>query len=451
MPYFAPFIKVWVVIDGADIDISETVANLKYKRDIEKENQVTLSIEQKYIEKLTDSILRRGQTLKFQYGFKGGTKSTVHQARIVELKYKYSRKITLDVTARDLGTVMKKSYSNKIWTDVTTSDICRQIAATYNLEFVGDDTEYVWQNYPQSQKDDYAFLMEIVEKDSSGNYYIYVDSGKLILERRGLDQPSALTFQYGDGTRIISFSVSEQEKTPSMQGGAGTTVTGFDPNNKEKVEATAGDDNEKEGVDLGKFAYEYSANGELLSRPEEIPGKIVSGVSGLVSGNNSGTGEDGVWATIIRGTDEDPTFLEQALGVKKVTNLKSEEEIVNEANYGKKSGKLKITKGTLKIQGEPGIKLNSVVTLRGLLNVHNGNYLVKSVTDDVSTGGFITEIVMNKNAGGQANKVTQIPNNDPGTVNTTVGPEIIESVEEIFVFDANGNRLSNPKTDYTVK
>lgn len=450
--YFAPFLKVWVKVEGVDIDISEAVASLKYKRDLEKENEISFQVEQSYIQKLSETILRRGQTLTFQFGFKGGSSSKLQRARIVEIKRKYSNtKVSLTVKGRDLGSVMKKSFTNKVWKNVTTSDIAREIAANYNLEFVGENTEYTWDNYPQTQKDDYSFLQEIVEKDNSGNLYVYIDNGRLVLENRGLNKASALTFQYGQGDRVLSFDVSEQEKTAGMNGAAGSTFTGFDPDAKEKIEAKAGENGEKEDVSLGQFAHRFSANGEFLGTTGEQVGKVVSGVSSTVSSLGNGQGLTKSVGELTKGTNGDPNSETKEFGSKTITNLKQPNELVSAANNGIKSGKLKITVGKLKIMGEPNIELNNVVTMRGLLPVDNGNYLVKSITHDVSSSGFFTNLEMNKNAASRPNSATQIANLDPKTVNETVGAEAIEAVEEVFVFDANGNRVDPAKREYKVE
>ena len=428
MPNYAPFIKMWAVVDGVNVDISETVSNLKYKKAIEKENEISFSVERSYVEKLSNGILRRGQTLIFQFGFKGGKQSPLQKARVVEIKRKYAANVSFTVRARDLGNAMKKSYSDKIWDGLTTSEICKVIAPRYGLEFFGEDTNYVWSSYPQGQKDDYSFLQELVAKEQDGNYNIYVDSGKLVLEKRGLDRASFLTFEYGKGNRVISFEAIEEEKTASAGGVANANLAGFDPNNKETIEATANKDTEATNVDLGQYGNTYSANGELLSTELNVAERFVV---------------DRLFGSSDQAQDE-TTF-----GTKEITPLETKEEVVNKANTNYKAAKLKLKKGKLKIMGEPDIKLNSVVTIRGVLAQDEGNYLVQEISHDLApSGGFTTVLSMLKNGRSVATSAAEVAATDPTKVNVTVGPEAVEAVTEVFRFDAEGNRLTDPKTPY---
>ena len=428
MPNYAPFIKVWAVVDGTNVDISDAVSNLTYKKSIEKENEISFSVERSYIERLSDSILRRGLTILFQFGFKGGKQSPLQKARVVELKRRYAANVSFMVKARDLGNAMKKSYSDKVWSGLTTSQICQQIAPRYGLEFFGEDTDFVWESYPQGQKDDYSFLQELVAKEQDGNYNIYVDSGKLILEKRGMDRASFLTFEYGKGNRVISFEAIEEEKSNSVAPLAGSNLVGFDPNNKESLEATANKDTEVTNVDLGQYGNTYSADGELLSAQINVAERFVL---------------DRLFGS------SDQAREETSFGSKEITPLQGKEEVVNKANTNYKSAKLKVKKGKLKIMGEPELKLNSVVTIRGVLAQDEGNYLIDGITHTIApSGGFTTVVNMLKNGRSVATSAAEVAATDPTKVNATVGPESVEAVTEVFRFDAEGNRLTDPKTPY---
>lgn len=414
--YAAPFKSIWLVLDdGTDLDISETIARIQHKRAVGKENEISFTVEQRYTERLSDVLVSRGQTIKFQYGFRGGKKSVVHRARIVEISHKYSNKIQMQIKARDTGTVMKKTTSAKVWQNVTTSQICREIAARYDLTFVGDETDYVWNNYPQSQKSDWGFLREIVAKESNGNYYIYVDDGKLILERRALDQQSVLNIEFGNGTRVKSLDIRIQEKNAGTSSAGSTTFLGFDPNEGEIIGEKADPDNESENVLLDEFKYVFSADGDLKSEPEP---------------------DESFFANIAE------------TGERVVTNLTDATEIKSEANHQKKAATLRVTTATLKIVGEPNLSVNSVLTLSGVLKIHLGNYLIVDVTDDVGTSGYLTTLKLEKNAGRRANRSGETAESDPTKVNKSVGGDAVAALKEIFVFDANGNLKSEPKTQY---
>jgi len=424
MPNYAPFKSFFVTIDGNKVDISDFVSKMSYKREVEKENELKFTIEQSYIQ-LAATALKRGMTVEFQYGFKAGLKSVVHQARIVEIARSYNgTKVSMEVTARDVSSVIKKSFSDKVWSSVTTTDICKEIAVKYGLEFKGENSTYIWNNYPQSQKDDWAFLMEIVQQDESGNFSLYVDDGFLILERIGSDQASDLTFDFAKDSKIIKFAISEQEKKDSAIGSAGTSIVGFDPNEKQVVEKTASKGTLSENIDLGgKFGYEFSAGGEFNRKINENGGGFLSKALGI----------SGVGSKVISGNP-------------------NADELSNEANSLTKTSQYEGIKGTLTINGTPSLRLNTVVTITGLpVSDDNGNFLIKCITDDVSTGGFITTLEMKKNATVSPNSSNDTANDDKSTVNTTVGGVVAETKKEIYAFDANGNRVLNKKTEFKVK
>ena len=175
----------------------------------------------------------------------------------------------MTVKARDLGTVMKKSTSIKIWDGQTLSQIAKEIASSYGLEYAGDETTIVYNNYPQSQKDDLSFLRELALREQNGNYEIYVTDKKLVLERRGLDKVSELTFTYGRDDRVISFGVSTKESTSHAAKTSSAALTGYDPVKGELVGSSTTAQNEESGINLGENEFTFSANGELIEAPTQ--------------------------------------------------------------------------------------------------------------------------------------------------------------------------------------
>lgn len=424
MAYLAPYKKVWLEQpDGSQLDISDMVSSIKYSRDIEKENELSFSVEQNYIQTLTDELpIVRGQVVFVQFGFKGGERSNVFRCRVVDIAHKYSTKVQMSVKCRDEGSVLKKSASARVWRNVTTSEICKQIAQIYGLEFVGDETTFVWDSFPQSQKDDWSFLQEVVKKEESGNYWVYVDSGKLYLERRGLDKASVLSFVYGQGDKIMSFDVSIQEKNSAATSAAGTEISGFDPDKKEEIKESILPGTENENIDLGDYKWVFSAQGEIQNRPQG--GGIL-----------------------------DDVLKEHLTGKKIVSSQTNPGEIKNEANYTKKQATFKQMVGTLKIVGEPSMMLNSVITMQGVLKVHEGNYLITGIEDDVTTGGYVTTLKMVKNGTAKPTSTQkQLSNQQLGEqVNQAKGWLKNETKERVAIFNSDGERLDNPKTEYKVK
>ena len=438
--YTAVFKKVWIESGGEFIDISDQIGNIKYVRDTEKDDEVVFTVEQPYISNLSNNVIRRGQTIRFQYGFKGGEKSPVHKARIVDIARKYARTVSMTVKARDLGTIMKASTSVKIWNDKTLSQICKEIASRYKLEFVGDVTTQKYNNYPQSQKDDLSFLRELAMRESDGNYEIFVTDEQLVLERRGMNKRSELTFEYGRDDRVISFSVKAKESTSKASKASSSSLTGFDPVEGKVIGNETTNETEVNGVNLGENEFTYSANGELIEDNASTSG----GDSEFVELGNALLGvSDDTKDTLdeIYGGSGIPKF-----GSVVVTPYESPAEIKSVSNSKKKKSTLKTTTGELKVVGQPNMKLNSVITMAGVEKVDLGNYLIRTITDVVGSGGFTTSMGLEKNAGKKRNKITDTTDIDKA--NVTTGAKATSSTTPLQVFNANGQLVENSTSAY---
>lgn len=438
--YTAVFKRVWIESDGDFIDISEQIGNIKYVRDTEKDDEVVFTIEQPYISNLSNNVIRRGQTIRFQYGLKGGEKSPVHKARIVDIGRKYARTISMTVKARDLGTIMKASTSVKIWNDKTLSEICKEIASRYKLEFVGDVTTQKYNNYPQSQKDDLSFLRELAMRESDGNYEVFVTDNRLTLERRGMNKRSELTFEYGRDERVISFSVKNKESTNKASKANRSAFVGFDPVEGKMIGEATTNENEANNVNLGEIEFTLSASGELIENEVNIGGGDADfkALGAALIGLSDDTKE-----TIdeIYGGSGIPKF-----GESVVTPYESPAEIKSLSNSTKKKSSLKTTTAELKVIGQPNMKLNSVITMAGVEKVDLGNYLIRTITDVVASSGFTTSMGLEKNAGKKRNKVTDTTNVEKA--NTTTGAKSTSSTTSLPVFNENGQLVENSTSAY---
>ena len=435
--YTAVFKKVWIEQNTETfIDISEQIGTIKYTRDKEKDDEVIFTVEQPYISNLSNNVLRRGQTIRFQIGYKGGEKSPVYRARITDISRKYARTVTMTVKARDLGTVMKKSTSVRVWDGQTLSQIAKEIATRYNLEFTGDETTQIYNNYPQSQKDDLSFLRELALREQDGNYEIYVTDRKLVLERRGMDKQSELTFEYGRDQRVISFGVSTKESTQSAASSTSSAITGYDPVKGEVLGSNTTNETQVNNINLGENEYTFSASGELIESSDE----------NLSFGESDGIVGDIASASLDRVEEIWENPAEGRFGSTIVTPYESPQEIKNVSNTRKKSSSLKTTVGKLKVTGQPNMKLNSVVTMAGLEKVDIGNYLITTIVDSVTGTGYTTEISMNKNASKRRNKVTDTTNVE--NANTTTGANSSSNKSTLTVFNANGELVTKQTSEY---
>lgn len=421
----AILLKVWVELTGEQstalgssqiVDISEAISNLKYSRDVEKENNVRFTVEQRWIEPLRSSFMRKGQTIMFQYGYLGGKKSKVHKARITQITRRYATKQTLIIAGRDLGTIMKKTSSNKVWSGKTTYQIAQEVAERYGLEFQGIPTTKVWDSYPQAQKDDYSFLQELVAQDEDGNLLLYIDDGVMYLKRRATDTPSFLTFEYGKGDKIIGFDVREVESMKTTGAASSTTIAGFDPDKKEPVVSKADNNNEGANVALGQIKNVFSADGEFKEE----------------------RGTEGFFDSVV------------STGETIVSSLSNPNDVQDKARAIKKQWTFTQKEGILKIWGEPTVDINQVVTMSGVDKEDEGNYLIKQIDDDVTSTTYTTMLQMLKNASRKPSTTSpnEVAETDAVQVNESVGALESQQTKLLVRFDADGNRLPDKLTQY---
>lgn len=422
MSFKAIFTKVWVETNDGLLDISDTISSINYSRAIDKENAVSFKVEQKYTQALTDVFIRKGQTIQFQYGYLSGKKSLVRKARVTGIDYDYSSNITMSIKARDLSTVVKKTSSNQVWRNKTTSTIAKEIASRYGLEFEGIETTKIWDYYPQAQKDDYSFLMELVAQDDDGNLQVWVDDDKLYLKRYGTNTASKLTFKYKSDDRILNFKPSLKESQTSTSAASSSTFVGFDPNTNETLVEEANKDTEEKNIQTGEFDFLFSGAGELKNTPEEK--KDTEGFFGKVID----------------------------LGKVVVSGLGDRDALKNKAQSKKKSSTYFQNIAKLKIIGEPTLELNQVITMSGeVLKIHSGTWLIKEIQDTLTAAGeYTTSLDLVKNA--TRKQTTNNPNEEKQTnstkVNNTVGKSENETKKTILVFDGDGTKITDATTQF---
>lgn len=447
------YINIWIEIKGKQYDLTGRVPSLSYDRDIEKENLLNFTVTQSFKEAEDDPI-EEGQTVFFEYGYKGGKQSPLHRARITDVGYKYATNLTLTVKARDMGVVLKKSASVQVWNDVTTSEIARTIADRYSMAYRIENTTHKWDSLPQAQKDDWAFLQYVVGMERGGDYICYSDNDVLILEKRGLLTKSKTLFTFRDPNGgVVSVDFKTETSQGSASAGAKATRIGYNmdtgkpikksivgawqksqqraaeerANAKKTPTITGGigtakfDDETTGDADMTDgFGYVYSANGEGLKQPK------TGGGFGQTSFDSE--------------TEEDSPVVD--IAETTITPEDDEEEIKSTAATSNKSKTLKRQMVTLEIEGDPEQQLNTIITIAGVLKKHEGNYLIKAIQDKPVIGsGYKTVITAQKNSRKKPYQTGQIKIVNKN-VNTSVGENSSSTVEKatkkVFVFDVNG-------------
>lgn len=376
-----PFYSVF--LEGNEkIEITDFVQSFSYNHSVKKDSVLTLKIYSEKVNSFESNNIERGKYLQIQYGYKSGEVSNFYSLRISDVQYRYAEKIEITVTATDKGNVMKKSTSKKIWKNKTTGDICKEIAAKYGLDYVGDYEGIRWNNLLQAGKNDFEFLQETAEKEKDGNFIVFVSGNTLFFVKRGLDKDSTVMYRYGSPkSNIISFIPKEKE----------TTLTSEDVKVSTNVEEETIEPDENNKVTLGKFEFTYNANGEDI-----------------------------------------------ATNLGKSLNLPDPDKKIakNRLKTVQNKGKLKGLTATLRIIGSPLLTPNEIISISGVRTRHIGNYLIEEIkhTIDVN-GGYITTLELNRNGQETGSKLAE-------NVNKKIGEETAEEKKvSIYVFDADGNQI----------
>lgn len=416
----AIFATVIVRRDAVDTDISDRVSELTYERDIEKENAMTVVLEQSYLERIESVPVRKGDTLLVQYGYKGGKQSNTHTIRVTDLERDYiGRKIRLKIKGRDEGVLMKKTASVQVWNDVTLSQIARTIAGRYGLQYnETEPTTHIYKSLPQAQRDDWGFLQSVVSMEKTGNYICYIEDGTLWLERRAFSEQSqwVIDYAYGTNESVISLKVKENESQQGAAQSASKTAVGYD-------------------VDAGEIrteAADDSSTDEDLTF-DKLMGDFVTAFSGY---------SDEIGIQPVQNENGTPEFSAQnQYGERTPTATKDRDELRGIVAAGKKDGTVKRKEMELEIEGLPEVLLNTVITLSGVAEEDIGNYLVKAIRDRLVVGsGYRTSLTAWKNAGRKPSVTGQTKETDSSKVNKTVGKGVTDEKRAVKInkFDPYG-------------
>lgn len=415
----AIFATVIVRRGTTDTDISERISEVSYDRDVEKENFMTVVIEQSFRENATDVPVRKGDSLLVQYGYKGGKQSNTHTVRVTDIERDYvGRKVRWRIKGRDEGVLMKKTASVQVWNNVTLSEIARTIAGRYGLSYSETEpTTHRYASLPQAQRDDWGFLQSVVAMEKTGNYICYIEDGTLYLERRAFTEQSQwlIDYAWGENQNILSLKIKENESQQNTAPSASTTAVGFDTDEAEMLTEMADDSSTDEDLTfdglMGDFVTAFSGDSE------DIGEKSINTETEAQFSSQNGYGERGV------------------------TPVSNKDELRGIVAAGKKSGTVKRKEMELEIEGLPEVLLNTVITLSGVPDDDIGNYVVKCVRDKVVVGsGYRTSLTCWKNAGRKPSVTGQEKETDKSKINKTVGQETTEDKNTVIInrFSADG-------------
>ncbi len=388
-----PFFKVYIDNDSGR-DISGYIDDFQYEDCTEKDSMLRITVKNEAAFELTDdSDFENGKILAFQFGFLSSVVSEIHRCEITDIKHSFGKVTTMTLICLDLGTKIKKVESQKIWKGLTSYQIAEQIAAKYNLDFQGDETDRVWGSIPQSNRSDLDFLRYLAARESKGNMISFVRNTTLYFQNRGTERDSIMTFTFKDGDGVVeSFRPSTREST-----GDSSTV---------RVSTTA--------VDPEVTKREFDANGNRLNFEADTDTEDKTGTLGkynpILYGNP--------YLNVVR--------------LRKHLNIPAQdpEEIKAVANNVHKKSKLKNTEAQLVIEGSPLITPNNIITMSGLPIKYLGNWLIVKAKHNIQNGSYKTTLELLKNGSTKGVKASDS--------NTSKGGKSIDDKVKLRVFNSDG-------------
>lgn len=386
----SPYYKVYI----GDRDITKYVENINYEDSTEEDNIITLKIDQDYALQLADDPdFVTGKIVAFQFGFMGGAVSQLHKSKVTDIKHTYRERVMMTMKCLDLGTTVKRTTSQKIWEGKTSSQIAESIADKYGFDKEIKKTSKVWDNLPQGNKSDLEFLNYIAAREGGGNMVVFIRNNILYFVERGLNDESKVTFTYGYGDgEMVSFEPTQKDSSKKAVSNQ-TAVTNVDE--KTGVVTTTVVDNNTEEDTGSTELYKFDANnGDLI---------------GEISEDNT------------------------TIGKQNSEPVESDEEAASLANSTKKKAALEGMTAKLKLDGQPLLVPNSIITIKNVAKRHLGNWLIVKVIHSIQNGAYITTCDLKRNA---SKTKTQ---NKASDANTTEGGNKVKDEVKVVVkvYDAD--------------
>ena len=388
----APFFKVYIDNDSKR-DITEMIESFVYEDSMQEDNLLKITIASTGLDAVNDNDFLTGVILAVQFGYKAREVSEIHRVRITDRTPKYAQRVTIQLKCLDLGTTIKKVIGGKIWENQTSTEIAQTIATKYNLELEADTTTKVWEALPQGNMSDLDFVKSLAQKEGSGNYISYIRNTTLYFVNRATENDSILTLTYGDGNgKILSFTPTLKESSQKPESNK-TNVSYVDTLEAKVKNSVVDSTTERDTGTLGTVKRLYDENGQQLSSPVGLVKNLVIPVQ-------------------------------------------DEEEAESVANATKKESTLSSQVAKLKIEGNPLLTPNNVLTIKGVAIADAGNWLIVKVVHTISPSGYTSNVSLQKN--GSKRKLTQNATKAVDANNSIGTEEGINQEVKLRVYNGQG-------------
>jgi len=405
----SPYYKV--LIKSNNRDISGLISTFKYEQTIEKDDVLTLIINNATTAMVDDDDLQEGKLVEFRFGYLQLKHSRKYLGRISNVEPRYEKTISITMNITDLGPLLKKDDVDKVWENQKVSDIAKEIAKKHGLKANVFETLIEYDVIPQGGKTDYEFMKYLTTFPLDLPLQFWIDGDVLNLAPRQLRKASAATYTWNDGRgKVLGFFPSSME-TKKKGGSKETEVVGVDPFTGNDVSKKANADTVKNDEKLDDYPVHYNINGkEVFNKQSERQTRSADNRS-------------------------------NATGRKIIIPVQNDIEAENVANKAKKDAELGDIKAELSMEGDPAVEADRVITVNGVGEKFSGNWYAHTVVHSIDTGGYITTQMLKRNASRKANLEDEdaVKANDDVT-NKSVGTEDEEPKKKVdrVNFDING-------------
>lgn len=383
----APYFNVRIKSSGRDI--SDLIKKFGYEDTLELDDILIIDLDLQQVEDLDDEDFVEGVVIEFDFGLIQGETAPIREMEIKTLRPRLETgNFGITLECYDAGNKLKKSTSDRIFKGKTSTQIAQEIADKYDMETNLDTTTKVWEEIPQSNKDDYELLRYLAQREQGGDYIVYVNSNTLYFKKRNKAGESIVTYDFGDPDGPITYFRVNYED-------AGT----------------------------GKEAYETSWNGLDMQTLNTSPSKTDSQSSGAKEGEE----------LVIFNADAVEVG---RTGTKKVTQVVDKEEADNITESAQKEAADKVLVGTLLVKLDPNLQPDNVMTMQNASRRYSGNWYIVTAFHTIEGGGRgKTLLTLNKDG---TNKKLKVDTVTADEVNRSKGPNETQKTNEVIFFDGNG-------------
>lgn len=398
------------VILGKDldsgIDISDYIEDLEYKQSIEKLDTVRFTSRNASAAYLLDlPQFNNGSPVLFCFGFMGGEVSPYYLCVINDMEPSYTGDggLSLTVNCLDKGISMKNISNRRIWKNKTTADIVTEIAQVHGMVANIQDTGTfkLYDSLPQAGRSDMDFVQYLTTLEKDGNYIAFVQNKILYFVTRGTALPSTNTIIIGQTDSVMSFDI----KYKSTQAGAAATGVGIAT---EETTTSANPLEQTFHTPLGTFVgikrdgviYKREGDKYVDVYKEKV---VVNGATGATTWANTATGQNILpTADVItkgqsvknNNNQSIPEIIETSVNLAASTAAEKimpglfsmvspdhdPTQVLNMANKKYKDAKYKVLTATLREDGNPARRVNTVITVSGIAKKYGGNWYITAVT-----------------------------------------------------------------------